>query len=158
MLGRATSNTNTQDSPRPGLGGSHHLPPYSILYTFPQGPHPNGFLFWDSQMGVPKSPKLGLLRLWSLITLPADLGSKCGLKQSYSPCRELSNGMSHVICNLVNWVDSRLLLVRSQTGCMTFGPSFGHNSCFRCQNEQCKPIQTSTFQEHFNDIKNATRN
>ncbi len=23
-------------------GGSHHLPPYNILYASPQGPHPNG--------------------------------------------------------------------------------------------------------------------
>jgi len=36
-------NTDTQDSPRPGLGGSHHLPPYNILCTSPRGPHPNGF-------------------------------------------------------------------------------------------------------------------
>ncbi len=42
VLGRATSNSDTQDSPRPGLGGSHHLPPYSILCTTPRGPHPNG--------------------------------------------------------------------------------------------------------------------
>ncbi len=32
VLGRTTSNTNTQDSPRPGLGGSHHLPPF-IVYS-----------------------------------------------------------------------------------------------------------------------------
>ncbi len=43
VLGRTTCNMDTQDSPQPGLGGSHHLPPYSILYTSPQGPHPNGF-------------------------------------------------------------------------------------------------------------------
>ncbi len=43
VLGRATGNTDTQDSPRLGLGGSHHLPPYSILCTSPWGPHPNGF-------------------------------------------------------------------------------------------------------------------
>jgi len=43
VLGRATGNTETQDSPRPGLGGNHHLPPYNILCTSPQGPHPNGF-------------------------------------------------------------------------------------------------------------------
>jgi hypothetical protein len=49
VLGRATGNPDTQDSPRPGLGGSHHLPPYNILYTSPRGPHPNGFLSWDSQ-------------------------------------------------------------------------------------------------------------
>jgi hypothetical protein len=44
VLGLTTGNSDTQDSPRPGLGGSHHLPPYSIICTSPQGPHPNGFL------------------------------------------------------------------------------------------------------------------
>ncbi len=34
MLGWATGNSNTQDSTRPGFGGSHHFPPYSILPTF----------------------------------------------------------------------------------------------------------------------------
>ncbi len=43
VLGRATGNMDTQDSPRPELGGSHHLPPYSILCTFPRSLHPNGF-------------------------------------------------------------------------------------------------------------------
>ncbi len=49
VVGQTTGNTNTQDSPRPGLGGSHHLPPYSILCTSPQGLHPNGF----SLLGLP---------------------------------------------------------------------------------------------------------
>jgi hypothetical protein len=48
------ANSDSQDSPQSGLGGSHHLPPYSILCAFPRGPHPNGFLSWDSQMGVLK--------------------------------------------------------------------------------------------------------
>jgi len=69
VLRRATGNTNTQNSPRPELGGSHHLPPYSIFCTSPRGPHPNGFLSWDSQVRIPKSPKLGLPCLWSPITL-----------------------------------------------------------------------------------------
>ncbi len=63
VLGRTTGNTNTQDSPRPGLGGSHHLPPYSIFCASPQGPHRNGFLSQDSQVGVLKLQQLGLLRL-----------------------------------------------------------------------------------------------
>jgi hypothetical protein len=42
------------DSPRPGLGGSHHLPPYSILYVTSREPHPNGTFSRDSQGGVPK--------------------------------------------------------------------------------------------------------
>jgi hypothetical protein len=55
VLGPATGNTDTQDSPRPGLGGSHHLPPYSILCDSPRDPHPNGF----SLPGLPReSPEI----------------------------------------------------------------------------------------------------
>jgi len=56
--GTATGNTDTQDSPQPGLGGSHHLPPYSILCATFRGLHPNGSFSWDSRdsrPGVPKS-------------------------------------------------------------------------------------------------------
>jgi len=31
-------------------------------------------------------------------------------------------------------------VVENQTGNLTPGPSFGHNLCFRCPNEQCEPI------------------
>jgi len=140
VLGRATGNTDTQDSPWPELGGSHHLPPYSILCTSPWGPHPNDFLSRDSQVGVLKSPKLRLLWLWSPIILQAELGSRCGLKQSCIPCRELSNGMSYAICRQVNRVDSWLFMVGSQTANLIPGLSFGHNLCFKCPNEHCKPI------------------
>jgi hypothetical protein len=144
VLRGATGNTDTQDSPRPGLGGNHHLPPYSILWTSLRGPHPNGFslpgLLRDSRVGVLKSRWLGLPGLWSPITLQADLKSKCSLKQSCSSHRKLSNGTWHVVCNQVNRVDSRLFLVRNQIGSLTPGPSFDHNLCFRCPNEQCDPI------------------
>ncbi len=116
MLRRATGNTDTQDSPRPGLGGSHHLPPYSILCNSPRRLHPNGYFSRDSRVGVPKSRQMGLPRLWSPITLREDLGSQCGLKQSCRSHRDLSNDMSHVLCIQVFRVDSRLLVVRSQTG------------------------------------------
>jgi hypothetical protein len=55
-LGVRTSHGHfdTQDSPRPGLRGSHHLPPYSILCNAPWGLHPNGYFSRDSQVGVPK--------------------------------------------------------------------------------------------------------
>jgi len=147
-------NTDTQHSSWPRIGGNHHLPPYSILCTSPQGPHPNGFFV----SGLPslKSPKLGLPQLWSLITLRVDLGSKCGLKQSCSPCRELFNGMSRAICRQVNRVDSRLFLVGSQTGNLTPDPSFGHNLCFKCPNEQCEPILNIYIPKASNDIKNTT--
>jgi hypothetical protein len=114
VLGRATGNTDTQDSPRPRLGGSHHLPPYSMLCSSPRRLHPNGYFSRDSRVGVPKSRQMGLPGLWSPITLRADLGSRCGLKQSCRSCRDLSNGMSHVLCSQVFRVDSRLLVVGSQ--------------------------------------------
>jgi len=91
-------------------------------------------------MRVPKSCQLGLPRLWSPITLWADLRLRCDVKQSCSSCQELSNGMLHVVCRQINWVDSRLFLVGSQIGSLTPGPSFGHNLCFRYLNEQCEPI------------------
>jgi hypothetical protein len=102
------------------------------------------FLSRDSRAGVSKSRQLGLPRLWGRITSCADLRSQCGLKQSCSSRRELSNGMWHVVCSQVFWVDSWLLVVGSQNyqtlGSSTPGPSFGHNLCFRCPNEQCEPI------------------
>jgi hypothetical protein len=140
VLGRTTGNPDTQDSPRPGLGGSHHLPHYSILCTSPWGPHPNSFLSRDSQEGVPKLHQSGLLQLWRRITSCADLRLQCSLKQSYSPHRELSNGMSHVACTQQNRVDSWLLMVESQIANLTPGLSFAHNLCFRCPNEQYEPI------------------
>jgi hypothetical protein len=66
------------------------------------------------------------------------------MKQSCSSRRELSNGMSHVVCSQVFRVDSRLLVVGSQNRqtprSSTPGPSFGHNLRFRRSNEQCDPI------------------
>jgi hypothetical protein len=94
----------------------------------------------DSRMGVPKLRQRALPQLWRRITLREDLESRCGLKQSYSSRLELSNGMWHVVCSQVNRVDSQLFLVGSQTSSLTPDPSFGHNLCFRCPNEQCKPI------------------
>jgi len=98
------------------------------------------FLSQDSQVGVPKSSKLGLLRLWSPITLQANLESRCGIKKSCSPRQELSNGMLHVVSRQVNRVDSWLFMVGSQTSILTSHPSFDHNLCFRYPNEQCNLI------------------
>jgi len=44
VLGQTTSNTNSLDSPRPGLGGSRHLPPYGNLCVAPPHPHLNEWL------------------------------------------------------------------------------------------------------------------
>jgi hypothetical protein len=63
VLGRATGNTDTQDSPRPKLGGSHHLPPYSILCVWPQSLHPNGFYLPGLPSGSPEIPLAGTLAI-----------------------------------------------------------------------------------------------
>jgi hypothetical protein len=134
------SNSDTQDSSRLGLGGSHHVPLYSIFCASPWGPHLNGFLSRDSQVGVPKSQQMGLLQLWGRITSYADLGSRHGLKQRCSHRRELSNGMLHISCTQGNQVDSWLLVVGNQIVNLTPGLSFAHNLCYKCPNEQCEPI------------------
>jgi hypothetical protein len=59
---KSPANTYSQNSPPPGLGGSHHLPLYNILCVWSHGQHPNVILSQDSQVGVPKFSKLGLTR------------------------------------------------------------------------------------------------
>jgi len=83
------------DSPRPELGGSHHLPPYSILCSCLPHLHPNGSFSHDSQSGVPKLSRFGLPGLWTLITPRPKLGSGWGLNQSCSPLQELFNSVLH---------------------------------------------------------------
>jgi hypothetical protein len=140
VLGRATSNLDTQDSPRPRLGGSHHLPLYSILCSSPWGPHPNNYLSQDSQVGVPKFSQLWLPRLWRCITSCENLWLWCGLMKSCSLCQNISNDMLHAACTQGNQVDSQLLVVGSQTTNLTPDLSFGHNLCFRYTNGWCEPI------------------
>jgi hypothetical protein len=132
--------SDSQDSPRPKLQGSHHLPPYIILYASPQGPHPNGFLSHDSQVGVLKFPNLGFPQLWGHITWRADLRSWWGLRQICNHRRNFSNNMLHVACWQGNRVDFWLLVVGSQTNNLTPGLSVGHNLCFKCPNGWSKPI------------------
>jgi len=111
------------DSPRPGLEGSHHLPPYSILCVTPREPHPNGTFSRDSQGGVPKLSRLLFLGLWTLISPGSDLRLEWGLNQSCSSPEDLSNSMSHSFCRRREEVDSWLLVVGSQTASLTPGPS-----------------------------------
>jgi hypothetical protein len=74
------------------------------------------------------------------ITYCANLQLKWGLNQSYSPRRELSNGVSHATCTQGNWVDSQLSVVGSQIANSTHDLSFDHNLCCKCPNGSCKPI------------------
>jgi hypothetical protein len=99
-LGVGTSHRHfdTLDSPRPGLGGSHHLPPYNILCSSPQQLHPNDFFSKDSQGGVPKLSRVGVLGLWELMSPDCRVRLKQGLNQScsfpqelFKPCRTMSS-------------------------------------------------------------------
>ncbi len=104
-------------------------------------------------MGVPKFPQLGFSQLWGSITLRADLWLKWGLKKSCSPCRDLSNGMSHATWKWGNMGDSRLLVVGSQIGNLTPDPSFGHNLCLKCPNGSCEGLYI--YVPNSNDIRNS---
>jgi hypothetical protein len=53
-------NIDSWDSPWPKVGGSHYLPPFSILYAWPHGQHSNVILSRDSQVRILKFLKLGL--------------------------------------------------------------------------------------------------
>jgi hypothetical protein len=128
------------DSPRPGFGGSHHLPPYSILCVAPPRPCPSGSLSRDSQSGVPKLSRFGLPGLWAIIICRPYFRSGRSLNQSYNSPRELFNAMLHSPNARQDWVDSRLFVVGSQTTNLTPGPSFAHNLGCRCPNDSCKAI------------------
>jgi hypothetical protein len=131
---------DSQDSPRPELGGSHHLPPYSILCASPWHLHPNGFLSWDSQKGVLKLSRFGLPTFCRVIILCSNLLLEWGLKQNCSSFWELFNGVLHFTCTHRGRVNSRLLVVGSQTSSLTLGLFFCHNMCCRCPNGSCEPI------------------
>jgi hypothetical protein len=103
----------------PDLGEATTFPPYNILCVWPQGQHLNVILFRDSQVGVPKFPKLGLLWLWRPITLCVDFRLRWGLKQNCNPHWEFANGMWHIICTQGNQ---------------------GHKFCFKYSNGSCEPI------------------
>jgi hypothetical protein len=90
--------------------------------------------------GSPKIPKVVTLMTLGPITLFSKLWLRWGLKQSYSPGQELSNDMWHATCTQGSQVDSWLLVVGSQIANLTPSLSFGHNLCFKCPNESCKPI------------------
>jgi hypothetical protein len=147
----------TQDSPRPGLEGSHHLPPYSILCSSLPRLHPNDSFSRDSQVGVPKLSRVEVPGLWTVIALRPELGSRRALNQSCSSRQELSNAMWHSLRQRQEEVDSRLLVVGSQTVSLTLGPSFAHNLGCNVQMANARPFRASTLQDLSIDIKNTAR-
>jgi hypothetical protein len=98
------------------------------------------FLSRDSQSGVPKLSRFRLPGLCEVITFCSDLQLGWGLKQTSSSPWEISNSVLHSPCTHQGWVDSRLLVVRSQIANLTFGTSFVHNLCYICPNGSCEAI------------------
>jgi hypothetical protein len=88
----------------------------------------------------PECVPVGLLGLWTAITLRPDFELQWGLNQSCSPQRELFNAVSHSRSARWEQVDSWLLVVGSQIASLTPGPSFAHNLGCRCPNDQCEAI------------------
>jgi hypothetical protein len=88
----------------------------------------------------PEIVPVGVPGLWDFIAPRPNLRSGRGLNQSCSPQRELFNAMSHSRSARRERVDSRLLVVGSQTANLTPGPSFAHNLGYRCPNGQCEAI------------------
>jgi len=88
----------------------------------------------------PETVPIGVPGLWELITLDYRVWSQRGLNQSYSPRRDLSNVVSHFQFGCREEVDSRLLVVGSQTASLIPGPSFAHNLGDICSNGQCEAI------------------
>jgi hypothetical protein len=128
---------------------THHGPDLREATTFPHiiyfvplcGTHFRMvFLSRDSQGGIPKLSRFGLPGLCKVITIRLDLRLGWGLRKTCSSPQELSNSVSHSTCTDRGWVDSRLLVVGSQTASLTPSLSFCHNLCCKCPNGPCEPI------------------
>jgi hypothetical protein len=96
------------------------------------GPHPNGILSRDSQVGVPIFLELGLLQLWGRIT--------SRLKQICSPRQEFFNDMLHALLHARKSNRFLTFNARESNYQFDFWPFFYHNLCFRCPNGSCEPI------------------
>jgi hypothetical protein len=142
-VGTSHGHFGPRNTPRPGLGGSHHLPPYSIfcdahrdyiqMALFPGTPK-------LESRNCPETVQGGVPGLWELITPDFQVWSRRGPNQTCSPRRDLSNDVSHSQFGGQQEVYSRRLVVGSQTASLTPGLSFAHNLSYRCPNDQCEVI------------------
>jgi hypothetical protein len=105
----------------------------------------------------PECVPVGLPGLWTAITPRPDLGSRRGLNQSCSPRRELFNAVSHSRSARQEQVDSRLLVVGSQTASLTPGLLLPITWAADVQMTNARPFWTSTLRDLSNDTKNTPR-
>ncbi len=130
----------------------HHGPDSGEATTFPlivfSATLRRGYIQMALFPGTPKlesrnCPEIVSVRIsgrWELITPDCRVESQQGLNQSCSPRRDLSNEVLHSQIGCREEVDSRLLVVGSQTASLIPGPSFAHNLGYRCPNGQCEAI------------------
>jgi hypothetical protein len=142
-VGTSHGHFGPQDTPRLGLGGSHHLP--HIVFSAPHfGDYIQMALFPGTpkleSRNCPETISVGVPGLWELITLDCEVWSQRGLNQTCSSRRDLSNDVSHSQFGGREEVDSWLFVVGSQTANLTLGPSFAHNLGYGCPNGQGKAI------------------
>ncbi len=143
MLGQATGTWTHK---------THHGPDSREATTFPHivfsATLHRGYIQMAQILGTPEMESrncpeiipIGVSGLWTAITPDYRVRSRRGLNQSCSPRRDLSNAMLHSQIGSREEVNSRLLVVGSQTASLTPGPSFAHNLGCRCPNDQCEAI------------------
>jgi hypothetical protein len=131
---------------------THHSPDSGEATTFPlivfSAPLRRGHIEVTLFPGTPKlesrnCPETvpgGVPGLWELITPDCKVRWQRGLNQTCSPHRDLSNDVSHSQIGCREEVDSRILVVGSQTASLTPGPSFAHNLGCRCRNDRYEAI------------------
>jgi hypothetical protein len=145
------------DTPHPGLGSMP--PPYSpIVYSAtPRG----GYIQMAQIPGTPEMesrscPEIvpgGVPGLWELITPDCKIGSQRGLNRTCSPRRDLFNDVSHFQFGLREQVDSRLLVVGSQTAIPALLLPITWATDVQMPNARAFSI--STLQDLSNDTKNT---
>ncbi len=150
-VGTSHGHFGPQDTPWPGLGGSHHLP--HIVFSAPRfGDYIQMALFPGTpkleSRNCPEIVMVGVPGLWALITPDCEVWSQQGLNQSCSPRRDLFNDVSHsqfgdreeVDSRLPVWLPALLLPITWATN---------------VQMANARPYSISTLQDLSNDTKNT---
>jgi hypothetical protein len=143
MLGQATGTSDHKTHHGLNSGDATTIPHIVYSATPREGYTQMAQIPGTPEMESRNCPEIvpgGVPGLWELITTDCDIGSRRGLNKTYSPRRDLSNDLSHSQIGHRELIDSRLLVVGSQTASLTPGPSFGHNLGDRCPNAQCEGI------------------
>jgi len=150
---------------------THHGPDSGEATTFPHIVFSTMLRWGYIQMVLyPGTPKLksrncpeivpvGVPGLWELITPDCRVWSRRGLNQSCSPRRDLSNDISHFQFGGREEVDSRLLVVGSQTVKLpVWLPAFLLPITWvtDVQMANARPFSISTLQDLSNDTKNTS--